>query len=100
MDGNSFYPLGEEVVFSGRLNRFTSNRVSKEERLQAGKEWMEFNFAATRWVRKVHAAIIRRLLFKKFPARRARPKEYWLPTGYVADIDDQGIPIFLRKPRP
>ncbi|WP_172294001.1 hypothetical protein [Pseudoruegeria sp. HB172150] len=97
MDGNCWYPLGEEVMFSGRLNRHTSNRATVEERLNISSEWMEWNLEATRAVRDFHGNVLTELILKKFPDKKAQKKMYWLPQSHVAAISSTYVPIVARK---
>lgn len=97
MDGNSWYPIGEEVMFMGRLNRFTANRGSLEERLRVSEEWMQWNFAAARWVKSVHSDAVERLVFPLNPEKRAEKKMHWLQNSFVGSLEEVNLPMFGRK---
>ena len=57
MNGNSFYPLGEEVMFMGMMNR----HAKRDDTLQAMElfdEWMQWNLLANGWLSKTHVEFV------------------------------------------
>lgn len=99
MDGNSFYPMGEEVMFIARLNRFGANLTSKEEKGKLLDTWMSWNLDANDWVRETHVEVFKNIVEKQFPNRIAREKLHWVDPHFVQDLTLATTPIFLRKSR-
>ncbi|WP_156874836.1 hypothetical protein [Sulfitobacter alexandrii] len=100
LDGNSYYPMGEELMFIARLNRHGANLSSKEEKAKALDDWMEWNFKANAWVRKFHLAVFKRVLDGQVPDRFARETWKWVDPVLVADTSPPTAPLFLRKTAP
>ncbi|MFW8633575.1 hypothetical protein [Cribrihabitans pelagius] len=98
MSGNSFYPMGEEVMFIGRLNRRGASLPTKDERAAQFESWMNWNVSATNWLSSTHASFVRELIFEKQKSRAARKRTYWIPPKFVGSREDGLAPIFLRKP--
>ena len=96
MDGNSYYPLGEEMMFVGRVNRFGSSLGTKEERAKLLSDWMEWNLRANRWARGVHVSAFVKIVDAKFPKRSAWSKKHYVPTRLVSEVDEPSVPIFFR----
>jgi hypothetical protein len=97
--GNSFFPLGEELMFAARVNRYGDHITSKEERMKLLGEWMDWNLGASRWIDRVHAEFAKKLVFDRFPDKFAQEKMWWLPPEFVGTTTEVTVPIFLRKPR-
>lgn len=97
LNGNSFFPLGEEVMFQGRLNRKGSNLASREERAQLLKYWYDWNLLANKWLADAHVNFIKTLVIERFEGKGARKKTYWVPKEFVGTKEDRMTPVFLEK---
>jgi hypothetical protein len=95
-DGNSSYPLGEEVLFAGRINRFSFGKQDEEGGHRALERWYQFNLDATKLARTFHQAVIQHLVFGKFPKKFARLKTFWVEDGLSKDHREVCVPLFLR----
>lgn len=96
MGGNSFNPLGEEVMFIGRMNRAAQHLDTKEKRIEFHEQWFNWNVVATKWLGRVQAQFARKTLLEKFPDRRARKRMYWIPQQMVGEIGESKTPLFCR----
>lgn len=97
IDGNSSFPLGEEVMFAAKLNRYTSNLADESKRVAILDEWMNFNLAASSWLRNVHFEIIDKLILRKLGKKIAGSQIYYLSGDSVAEIGEMCLPLFVRK---
>ncbi|MFK7835149.1 MAG: hypothetical protein AB8B60_02915 [Sulfitobacter sp.] len=97
LDGNSYYPMGEEVMFVGRLNRHGASIKTEEEKQQLLVIWHDWNVEANEWLRKVHERIFSKFVSVRFPDRSAREKLYWFDPKLAGDMVPPSIPIFLRN---
>jgi len=95
-NGNSFYPLGEEVMFIGRLNRRGAN-LDKEETAALLGIWMQWNISANKWLSETHLRFVRDLVLKKFEKKYARKRAFWVPSEHVATNSEARVPVFYRK---
>lgn len=96
-DGNSWYPFGEEVMFSGRINRAGASLKTKEEKQKTLEDWLEWNLVATRWANKTYELIAKDLVLRRLPNRRPREKILWLDPELVGNIEGRKTPVFLRN---
>lgn len=95
--GNSFYPLGEEVMFVGRINRRAANLTDKAERMKILESWMNWNIQANQWLVSCHNKFVRQLLFDRFENKYARKRVFWVPPALSLTKEEAKVPIFYRK---
>jgi hypothetical protein len=98
MNGNSYFPMGDDVVFIGRLNRQGESGTSIENERSLYEEWMRWNSEATRWLNDVHLRFVLELVINRLPGRVANEKLLWLDQKLAGNPSDLKIPIFLRNP--
>ncbi len=96
IDGNSFYPMGEEVMFIGRMNRKGKSVTTENDRAALFNEWMGWNLDANRWVKDTHVSFADRIFISKTD-KRATKMSHWIPYSMVGDKDAFKIPVLLRK---
>lgn len=96
MGGNSFNPLGEEVMFIGRMNRAAKHLQTKEDKVLFHKQWFDWNLKATKWLGKVQAQFAKKIIFEKFPDRRARRLMHYIPQQMVGEVGESKTPLFCR----
>ncbi|MDF0600737.1 hypothetical protein P1J78_08345 [Psychromarinibacter sp. C21-152] len=97
MGGNSFFPLGEAVMFHARLSRKWAAIEPSEQRQKLFEEWLDWCLKASRWVDEVHADFADQLLFEAFKDRKFKKKVYWVPLEYVGHHSEHTTPVFLKK---
>lgn len=97
MNGNCFYPFGEEVMFHARLNRRWANISSKKERDQKFKKWLDWTLKMKSWLDEVHANFTDELVFKPLGRNSVRKEVYWVQQNFVSKAKDKLTPIFLDK---
>lgn len=95
-NGNSFFPMGEEVMFIGRINRHATSETTKEEKSQLYNTWMNWNLMASNWLGEVHHLFVKRLVLERFSERKAERKDYWIPPTMVGEVGEIITPIFIR----
>jgi hypothetical protein len=91
--GNSYYPLGEAVMFHARLDRRWANVDSKEMRDELFLEWLTWNTAANNWLENTHGKITNELLFVPLGGVKMRPRRYWAPKSTAGDYRERLTPI-------
>lgn len=96
-NGNSHYPMGDEVVFVGRLNREASKIADENEKAQIYQEWWKWNLTATRWLHKVHYWLCKAVIPGGVGQRRSSRIAYWIDPQLVGTPDEVKLPIFLRR---
>jgi hypothetical protein len=97
MQGNSYFPIGDDVVFIGRLNRQGAQRTSLEQERNLYEEWMQWNLDATRWLNDVHLKFFAEFIANRLPGRVATERLLWLDPKMVGNPSDVRIPVFMRK---
>ncbi|UWQ54265.1 hypothetical protein [Leisingera caerulea] len=95
MTGNSYYPMGEEVMFVGGMNRVGAKFSSKEEKQELINEWYEWNLAASQWLENTFTSCLKLFLLPKFPQKKALRKSFRLGPELVSSPDEHKVPIFL-----
>jgi hypothetical protein len=98
MTGNSFYPLGEEIVFLGRLNRQGLKLETEEERQGLYQAWWDWCLATTKWQQSVTAKFLRRIILDNFPDKKPQRKDHWLSLDLVGNPELSNFPVFIRRP--
>lgn len=97
LNGNSFFPMGEELMFAARLDRHAGFGASPEEKITLLEKWKDWNLAANSWLGEVHVNFTLKTTFEdknKIPAYR---HPYWIPPAMVGQSDDRKTPLFIRK---
>lgn len=97
LNGNSFYPIGEEVMFLGRLNRFGANLSEMEEKKKAIGDWLDWNLEANRWLGEAHLRYVRKFILDRNPKKYGRKKAYWIDPRLVGTKAEIKVPVFYRK---
>jgi hypothetical protein len=97
MKGNSYFPIGDDVVFIGRLNRQGAQGTSPEQERNLYDEWMQWNVDATRWLNDVHLKFFAEFVANSLPGRVATEKLLWLDPRMVGNPSDVRIPVFMRR---
>jgi hypothetical protein len=97
--GNSIYPLGDEVLFAGRLNREGAKFDTTSEKKQAYDKWFDWNLKATDWLHDVHLDFFREFIgpIAKKHRLRLRLRDYWIDPILVSDRDSPKIPVVFRN---
>jgi hypothetical protein len=97
--GNSNFPLGDEVVFAGLLNREGAKFQSLEDKLEVYRLWWRWNLDATKWLHAVHLAFFRELVapLAREKGIKMRRRAYWIDPALVSQLDQPKLPVVLRK---
>lgn len=97
LNGNSFYPMGEEVMFIGRINRHGASLATKDQKSELLESWMNWNLEANNWLAQTHKSFVSKLIFEPDGQKSARKRSYWIPPEMVGSRDENVAPIFVRK---
>ena len=97
MRGNSRYPMGDEVVFAGRLNREGAHLTTDEEKRVTYKKWWNWNLAATHWLNDVHFSFYEELVVPISRGKYARRRSYWIDHRFVGVPEKVKTPSILRR---
>lgn len=93
-DANSFSMIGDEISFTGQINREFSSRDLPEGDSGFGL-WWKWNLEAWRWARLVHAKTVECLLFDQVDDLEWTDELIEVPLEIIADVGYQ-LPIFLE----
>lgn len=94
--GNSFYPLGEEVMFIGRLNQYGAGLGSKVDKADLVNKLFEWGREATKWVQECHTEIFRQLVQPFLDGKYKKKTTYWVSPSKVGDLRMFNVPVFAR----
>ncbi len=95
--GNDFFPIGEAVMFHGRLHRRWKNVPSIEERRRKFDQWIEWCMVTNEVLSVVHANFAKVLVFEKLGRNSFYTKNYWVPYALVGSPSGRMTPVFFRK---
>jgi len=95
--GNSYFPMGEEVMFLGRLNRHGANLKTKEEKMKLFDNWMAWNIQAAKWLSHVQSDLVGRILKAHFPEKKPTKRIVSIDPVLVGNEADIKVPIFYRS---
>jgi len=94
--GNDFFPLGESVMFHGRLHRRWKNIPSLEERRLKFDQWIMWCVEANESLIKSHAKFSNNLIFSALGRNKFYQKNYWVPEPLVGHPLSRMTPVFSR----
>mmetsp|Transcript_6452 Transcript_6452/g.11062 ORF Transcript_6452/g.11062 Transcript_6452/m.11062 type:complete len:208 (-) Transcript_6452:388-1011(-) len=96
MQGNGHYALGDELVFTGRLNRFMIDQKLEHPR-EIIESWVDWNISATSLAHSIHAKLYSDLLISKMPDKRKRKRMHWLPWSSIGFPSGPFLPAIFRR---
>ncbi len=94
--GNSFYPMGESVMFMGRFSRHNRPSEYDNDLNVVVEAWLDWLIKATSWMQEVFDSFFELLKIRHFPDRFATERMYWIDPIFVGNADERKMPIFLR----
>lgn len=97
--GNSFYPLGEYLMFHGRLQRRWKTDQTLREKQIKFEVWLQWCMEAKASVEDSFANFMSELLFKKLGRNTFYTKNYWIRESLVGHPFDHRTPIVFRFER-
>lgn len=100
--GNSFFPIGEEVVFFGFVNRHFGDDGevnSFEEKSVFIKEWVDWVLEALKWANNVVETFSIFIILEKLGGKIAKRKPLFIDPEIVADIHKFRSPLIFRDRR-
>ncbi len=95
--GNDYFPLGEAVMFHGRLHRKWSSLLDLEERRSKLDHWFEWCQDATSALSQSHAKFAEKLIFEPLGRNTFRQRTYWVPPSLVGHPFDCLTPVIFRE---
>lgn len=97
--GNSYYPLGDEIMFSSSLHRAWESSGESMTFADALDEWIKWTLSLSDLADRVHLAIFEEFVEPLVPTRMAHHKPQWLSKDLVAAHPGFKMPIFIRSSR-
>ncbi|WP_298850452.1 hypothetical protein [uncultured Ruegeria sp.] len=91
---NSMFPIGEEVVFNGRLHRSGHPGATVEQRGAILKEWHIWNVSVTREVFRLHQKMVKAYVHPKQQFAIPRKRSVSMANCKVKDFDSFRLPLF------
>ena len=91
--GNSFHPIGEELVFIAKFSR----ELGGYENVQGGLDkWIEWGIESGRFIKKLQQEYLLWLYKNSFPNWRLRKKTPYLEPEFVGFHKKSVLPVFLE----
>jgi len=94
--GNSFSPLGEEVVFKGGVWRYIKEDTRTEVDAKRLREWTDWNQQAAGWAIKAFNGFILWILETEFPEKNLERKAHYLEPELFGDMKTSKLPIVFN----
>ena len=94
--GNSYYPMGDEIVFSSSIHRALENSgedISFQDALDA---WIAWTLSLADLADRLHLEMFEEFVEPIFPNRMAHHRPQWLPEDFVASHPGFKLPVFIR----
>ncbi|MBL1435893.1 MAG: hypothetical protein COB08_006810 [Rhodobacteraceae bacterium] len=91
--GNSFAPLGEEVVFLGRFWRYFEEETKLKPNMDRIHEWIDWNQSAAKWAIKTFNAFIIWLHHNEFPEKYGQRTIHYLEPELYGELGINRLPI-------
>lgn len=95
--GNDFFPMGEAVMFHGRLHRRWKNVPSLEERRRKFKLWIDWCIELTDKLIASHAKFASVLIFGALGRNTLYQRNFWVPEETVGHPLNSLTPVFFRE---
>jgi hypothetical protein len=95
-NGNSYYPMGDDVVFASGVNRAIAESGLTVSFSEALDEWMDWTIKLSVLADSIHVALFEKLILPLNPDHMARQRPQWLPSDLVAYHPGFRLPIFIR----
>lgn len=94
--GNDFFPLGEAVMFHGRLHRRWKTEKSLSEKQKKFELWIDWCLKANATFGRAHAKFAEAILFAALERNTLYQKTYWVPETMVGHPLKRLTPVFVR----
>jgi hypothetical protein len=104
-NGNSYFPIGDEVVFASSLKRTWESETDENSPLEEEERpsfadaldaWIDWTLKLSDLADRVHLALFKELVEPLVPDRMAQHKPVWLDPDLVASHPGFRLPIFVR----
>jgi hypothetical protein len=102
-NGNSYFPIGEEVIFASALKRTWKTHEDAKEREEdkatfeaALDAWIDWTLKLSDFADRVHLALFEELIEPLVPKRMAQHKPVWVDSDLVAEHPGFRLPVFVR----
>jgi len=91
--GNSFYPIGAEVMFLGFLSRISEDAEDAPAFISA---WIDWVIGAAKWASEFIQDLMVFLLIEKLSNKKALERILYLDPDLFANPSEYRIPLILR----
>jgi len=98
-DGNSYFALGEELMFFARLRRLSNSRKEWKEPEAIVGAWLDWALEVKKLVSKAHVKFFEEIVAAQIPNLAADKRHYFLDEELVSNTK-HGVPLFHRGNRP
>ncbi|MGQ0611626.1 MAG: hypothetical protein ACT4N9_11055 [Paracoccaceae bacterium] len=95
--GNDYFPLGEAVMFHGRIHRKWQDLKSVADRRAKFDHWFTWCINATDSLLRAHALFAERLIFKPLGRNTFYTKTFTVPATLVDHPFDRLTPVVFRE---
>jgi hypothetical protein len=94
--GNDFFPMGESVMFHGRLHRRWKIVPTLEQKQQLFEQWIDWCLKAGDSLVRSHAQFAEVLIFNALDRNDFKQRNYWVPEVMVGHPMGRMTPVFSR----
>tara|TARA_R110002126_G_scaffold282148_1_gene430368 strand:+ start:97 stop:867 length:771 start_codon:yes stop_codon:yes gene_type:complete len=94
LDGNSLFPLGEELIFGAGLHRAGKELLVLEG--TALKSWLEWGLKAMEWTKEVHMRLFEEAILPHISPRTTERFIENIPDGLFQSPEMSSLPLFLK----
>jgi hypothetical protein len=95
--GNDFFPLGEAVMFHGRLHRRWKDLQSLDRKREKFDSWLQWCMDANKFLIELHAKFANAIVFKGLGRNTFYQRNYFVPESMVGHPFDDLTPIVFRE---
>ncbi len=99
MQGNSYYPFGEEVVFLGRVGRYFYEEYERTFNASDINHWYDWIKEASKWFTKMFYSYVIWLYRTRFPDWMLVPTKPYLDYELFGELGHSPLPIFFAADR-
>ncbi|MGZ9811006.1 hypothetical protein ACXN5S_11130 [Pseudoroseicyclus sp. H15] len=97
MDGNCCFPMGEEIVFAGRLSSYGKGHPELKDPGQIITAWLEWALKVSKAARSIHARFFENIMSSKTDRIVARQSAHYIDINLTMRASEMTIPIYLRR---
>ncbi|KCV81939.1 hypothetical protein ATO10_08838 [Actibacterium atlanticum] len=97
--GNSFYPLGEEFVFLGRIGRHYAEEYDRPHTMEDVRKWVEWALAASKVLTHFFTDYLVWVQRERFPEWALKPTKPYLEPELYGELGETPLKLFFEASR-